>query len=94
MIRLTSRKRLLEILQDKLSNSETSVSVRLVQTQAKSPVLSARVGVAWHGLPVMRVRGARRSEHAQSISKWRTTMSLATKCAEKVEKFKREGTPN
>ena len=28
--------------------------------------------------PVMRARGARRSEHAQNISKWRPTMSLAT----------------
>ena len=33
---------------------------------------------------VMRIRGARRSEHAQNTSKWRPTMSLATECAEKV----------
>ena len=32
----------------------------------------------------MGVRGSRRSEHAQNISKWRPTMSLATECAEKV----------
>ena len=32
----------------------------------------------------MRVRAARHSEHAQNISKWRPTMSLATECVEKV----------
>ena len=50
---------------------------------ALAPLLSVRAPVM-HGLPVMRVRGARHSEHAQNISKWRPTMSLATECTEKV----------
>ena len=33
---------------------------------------------------VMSVCGAHRSEHAHNVSKWRPTVSLATKCAEKV----------
>ena len=57
-----------------------------------APLLSVRapfMGTAWRGLPVrstvvVRVRGARCSEHAQNISKWHPTMSLATECAEKV----------
>ena len=31
---------------------------------------------------IMSVRGARHSEHAQDVSKWRPTMSLATECSQ------------